>query len=193
MHADGLDLAGVTLQELDGGDHAVLAGGNAAVRRLVRQEVPEPEHHPFIADLVDGLHDVGVMADDQIDVLAGQRRFEPSVLRGDRLVTIFRTPVHRHDHELGARLLRDPGLLQDRLRLDQVDEVLPVRRHHEAVERIGGRDVGDRDAVRVVEHRRKILLNAGRLTGVGQADLLQHGDRVERTLRATIVTVVGGE
>ena len=190
MHADGLDLAVVVLHELDGGDHAVLTGGDTAVGRLVRQEVPEPEHHPFVADLVDRLHDMGVMADDQIDVLAGQGCVEPLVLRRDRLMAIFRTPVHRHDHELRARRFRNPGLVQDLVRLDEVDEVLPVRRHHEAVERVGGRDVGDRDAVRVVEHRREILLVARRLTGVGQADLLQHGDRVERTLRTTVVAVV---
>ena len=53
--------------------------------------------------------------------------------------------------------------------------------------------MGDRDAVRVVEHRREILLVARRLTGVGQADLLEYGDCVERTLRTTVVTVVGGK
>ena len=54
--------------EIDGDDHRILAGcGPVAARVEVGQDVAEPEHDPGAVHLLDRLHDVGVMADDDVD------------------------------------------------------------------------------------------------------------------------------
>ena len=89
------------------------------------------------------------------------------LLRGDHLVDVLVAPVQRHDDELGTRRPGRSGVGEDQRRVDLVDEPLLAGRAHEPVEAVGVGEVGDDDAVGLVERRHAALGRAGG-AGVGQ-------------------------
>ena len=55
--------------------NAMLPYGGPAARRVeVREDVPQPEHDPCAVDALDRLHDVGMVADDDVDQTAHRDR-----------------------------------------------------------------------------------------------------------------------
>ena len=72
-----------------------------------RDEVGQPEHHRYLLAcrslvVADGLEDVGMATDDQVDVHVGQELGVFKLL-GIGLGRVFRAPVHVHDYGVGYR------------------------------------------------------------------------------------------
>ena len=124
------------------------------LRRVAREQVAHAPHDPHRSDLRDRLHDVGVVADDEVDGTdVGGQRIGDLLLRRHHLVHVLVAPVQRHDDQLGARRPGGVGVGEDQRRVDLVDEPLLARRSHEPVEAVGVGQLRDADAAGVVDRR----------------------------------------
>ena len=111
------------------------------------------------------------------------------LLRRHHLVDVLVAPVQRHDDELGARRPGGLGVGEDQRRVDLVDEPLLARRSHEPVEPVGVGQLGDADAVGVVERRHAALGRAGG-AGVGQPGRVERVEGRHHALLAEVERVV---
>ena len=92
--------------EREAGGHLVVG---VALLGHLGDEVPEPVGDPLPPDPLERLHDVRVVAEDQVDVGRGQQRADGGDLRAGRVVVVLQAAVQARDDDLGAGRLRPRG------------------------------------------------------------------------------------
>ena len=132
-----------------------------AGRECSARLVAEPVGDPLAADLLEGLHDVGVVAEHEVDV-GGREQGAGDRALGRRLVgDVLHAAVHARHHDVRAGPAGAGGVGEDAGdvgRVEDVDRPVPALRHRHAVGAEGGRDLGDPDAVHVEQGRCRGLL-----------------------------------
>jgi hypothetical protein len=93
----------------------------------------------------DGLDDVGVVADEQVDAGIGEQPAGQGPLGWGGRRAVFLAPVQEHHGEPGAGPPGGPGVGQDPARRDQVDQPRPPGWGVEAVQAVGVAQEGDAD------------------------------------------------
>ena len=118
--------------------------------------VAEAVGGPLPGDLLDRLHDVGVVAEHEADVGRGQQRPGGGDLRVGRVLLVLAAAVQARDDDLGAGSARPGGRGEHAVgvrRRGEVDRPLPPVRQRHAVQAEGARDVADDDAADLHERR----------------------------------------
>ena len=172
-------------------EEAVLGADPDVAGTLVGQEVAHPVHHELLADLADRLDDMGVVAEDEIDVGRRQNGFGLLTLGAGRVDGVLNAPVHGHDDELRPGRPGGGGIGQDLIGPGDVDQVALARRHHQPVQSVGVGQVPNGDAVDVVQAGNVFFGPAGG-AGVLEAGGVEHTERVANPGLTLVDGVIGG-
>ncbi len=181
----------------EGGLVAARVLGAFAVVHLAGDLVPHPVDHPSAVDLLVGLRDVGVRAEDQVDVrvAVGGRGGEPPgevELQPVGLVLPFGAPVHGEHDDVGASLPGGAGVGDHAVGVHQVDRPGLAGRQRVAVGAEGVRQVGDLGRARPEDRDRAGLGLAAGGPGVPEAGPVHGVEGAPDAVGAVVQGVVGG-
>lgn len=154
--------------------------------------VAESIRDPGSVHLLHRLHDMGVMADDQVDAgllgdLPAQRQ-----LWGARVGPVLLAPVDAEDHHVGPGLAGGPLRCCDLLDAGPVDQPGLVLRRFAAVEAVGEGELCDVDTLDVHDERLARLRPAAGRTGVPQTGLVHGVQGLLHPCRTVVEGVVRG-